>query len=83
MPFVVYWRLQHVVLSSILGPKALVDAALAADQNGVSANRVVVRAWIPYSATAWATSERGPWQELKTLPAEWGLRSLVTQEVPQ
>jgi hypothetical protein len=75
--------MQHAVLTSILGPKALVDRALSADQNGVAANRVVVRQWIPYGATAWATSERGPWQELNTLPQEWGLRSLHSEEVPQ
>ena len=72
-PYMVYWRLRHVLLTSILGPKELVDNVLATDHDGGTAGRVVVRQYVPHGATAWATSDKGPWQPLNTLPQEWGL----------
>jgi hypothetical protein len=67
---VIYWRLKHVVLTSVTDPQ-IADVALGRDTNGVTANRVVCRHKVPFGAEAWAYNDRGPWRSLTELPADW------------
>ena len=70
LPALIYWRLQHATLVSVLGPPELIAAAENRDGNGVCANRVVLRRWIPYGVTGWRTSPDAPWRPMAELPPE-------------
>lgn len=84
IPDLIYWRLDTrapggaieperrlpLVLTSIFGPPALVDLALARDGAGTVANKSVLRRHLPIGATAWAVHATGPWRPLAELPAE-------------
>jgi hypothetical protein len=66
----IYWKLKHVILTSITDPR-IAALALARDNAGVQSNHVVCRHKVPSGAEAWAYSDRGPWRPLAELPDNW------------
>jgi hypothetical protein len=58
--YLVFWKLKHCTLTSVVGPPELVKEALSRDNHGTNANRVVLRHAVPVGATAWRTDPTAP-----------------------
>lgn len=63
-----YWKLEHVILTSVLGPPELLAIALVRDGNGVAANKAVLgTARPPVGATHYRDSVNEPWRPVAEL----------------
>ena len=62
----VFFRLTHVVIPRVLGPKEFVDICRARDKDGCITHKVTTDPNPPYGALGWRYSGETEWRDMAT-----------------